>query len=547
MVPPPSEALALEFSGDAPLHLDYHLPELFRSIATNRDYRVDGKSLADAEPTMALGQIIAAHTMESQNPDFDPLAFWGQHFKLPDYTTSNITTSEQLPIDEYISSMWPQLTYHVPISRGTLIGTRYPTLKPGQRFVEACYWDLGFGVSGLLAEARTDSDAERRKKENLALGIANNMADMIYQYRYVPNGQRTYYLGRSQPPVFARMVKEMANHFGDRYPNLIEDHLPAVVREYNWWMEGESAVKSKNGLVAHERVVRMSDGSVLNRHWDSNNTPNLGSTPRWESFREDIETASRAPRKDPRIIFRHLRAGAETGKDFTARYMTDPERLETIHTTDFITPELNSLLYEYETLIADAYKTSGRSKLAEEFAERATQRKAAINKYLWNDARGCYYDYDFVKDEQSEIQSAGMAYPVSCGIASPDQAKRVAAVLRQPNMLKIGGFVSADIESNEHWDKPNGWSPDQLVINDALIVAGDYPTAALAIQRWLQRNNDVYNRFGVLMEKNNVVDAEALPGGGGEYPVQWGFLWTNGVHRVFQARLREDSRLKPYI
>jgi alpha,alpha-trehalase len=242
-------------------------------------------------------------------------------------------------------------------------------------------------------------------------------------------------------------------------------------------------------------------------------------------------------------VYRNLRAGAESGKDYTARFMTDPDRLETIHTTDFIPIELNSMLWEYEDMIATAHEKAGRSRLAEEFRGRADRRQTAMDTYLWNESDGCYYDFDFRSDRQSDIKSMGMAYPVARGIATSEQGLRVATVLEQ-DLLKRGGFVSAAIESDQQWDAPNGFARDQIEGVNALRAIDDPRTAALATiaaRRWLRRDEEIFLALGVLVEKNNVVSREALPGSGGEYPVQRDILWTNGVHRVFQRFLEAPA------
>ncbi len=465
------------------------LEDVFSTVAGNRDPAVfaDGKILADSTPLRSLGEIGMAFTVASKEPGFDPALFWRSHFELPNYDYAvergSQTGEREGVLDEYISSMWPQLTYHAFRDRGSLIGTPYPHLKPGERFTEGCYWDLADAVGGLLEEARTDPDSERRDKENLVLGVAGNLVYQIERYGYVPNGLRTYYLWRSQPPVFAGMVKEMAAYFGDRRPNLVEDYLPALTKEYEWWMRGEAEVAAFGGPTALNRVVRLPDGALLNRHWDESDLP------RPESYEEDIRTAQLAKGVDPRTLFRHVRAGAESGRDHTARFMSDPERLETIHTTDFVPVELNSLLWQYEDLIAASHDKAGRSVIAAEFHDRADRRNAAINNYLWNESEGFYCDYDFVQDQQSEVRSMGTAYPVARGMSTPEQSIRVAGVLAK-DLLKRGGFVSAAVYSPQQWDAPNGFARDQVEGVHALIASGlsGSAVAAAAIERWLRRD-----------------------------------------------------------
>ena len=52
--------------------------------------------------------------------------------------------------------------------------------------------------------------------------------------------------------------------------------------------------------------------------------------------------------------------------------------------------------------------------------------------------------------------------------------------------------------------------------------------------RWLALNRRVYAATGKMTEKYDVVDL-ARPAGGGEYPTQDGFGWTNGVALAFSA------------
>lgn len=546
MVPPWSEAYAaahgqtIEYD-DAPASApdgvfrpDIDMPELFSAVAGQRDPTVfpDGKRIPDCTPRGMLQEVSAAYAVAAAQPDFNPTHFWLTHFISPDTSVPEISYEDGEPtLDAYITRMWSELSYHAPQDRGTLLGTPNVHLKPGERFAEGYYWDLADAISGLLAEARSDNDLERHKKEQLVNGVAANIASQIQRFGYAPNGQRTYYLGRSQPPVFVGILKEMAAYYGDRWPNIKQEYRPIVEREYHWFMQGEAVASMKNGTSMQARVIHLPDGTMLNRHWDFN------ATPRAESFQEDIETARKRPDIDPRTVFRHLRAGAESGKDFTARFLSDPERLETIHAADFITPELNSMLWEYEDFLAQTHEEAGNSSRAVEYRERADRRLAAMNTYLWNEAEGYFGDYNFADDEQSGIKSMAMAYPVARGLASPEQARRTAAVMGR-DLLMRGGFVSALVESEQQWDSPNGFPRDQKEGVQALLKSGHDWLAHQAINNWLSRDQAVFERLGVLVEKNNVVDAEALPGAGGEYPVQRGFLWTNGVHRWMQLQAR---------
>ena len=541
MVPPievtsPSRELFQnpELSPNDLWHFDRDLPlGLFEAVATKRDMQVfpDGKAIVDSMPKYDLGRICTNYAIASETPSFKgkETFFFLDHFEPPKYEVPDLRANDRnLTLDKYITEMWDVLTYYAPNNKGTLIGTPQPNLRPGDRFQESCYWDLADGIRGLLIESRIDALKGNKfgsnQKEQLALGVTENLEHLIDEFGYPPNGPRSYYLGRSQPNVLIEIVKELEKHFQDRDPHLTESKLEFLAKEYYWRM-------SRN------RLVRLEDeaGHVhyLNRHWDDNDTP------RPESFQEDITTATFANiTSRHHQIFRDIRAACDSGRDFSGRWLRDPNLLETIHTTDFIPPELNSYMYKYEIELSNAYQKANNFKLANDFKERAERRKIAIDKFLWNEKDGCYYDYDFVERKQSSIKSIGTAYPVALGLSSKYQAKRVAQVLKQ-DLLKAGGFISTKIKSDEQWDHENGWPIDQVKAHQALLVAGDRDTAFIAASKWLTLNRKIFKATGVLLEKSNVVKLTA--GSGGEYlTAQRGFLWSNGADRYLRSFIKNQ-------
>jgi Neutral trehalase len=88
-------------------------------------------------------------------------------------------------------------------------------------------------------------------------------------------------------------------------------------------------------------------------------------------------------------------------------------------------------------------------------------------------------------------------------------------------------------ETGEQWDAPNGWAPLQWIAIEGLRRYGERTLAATIAQRWVAKNLEVYRATGKLVEKYNVSAPGA--GGGGEYPLQDGFGWTNGVLRRLLA------------
>ena len=77
---------------------------------------------------------------------------------------------------------------------------------------------------------------EQSGKHTLAVDISKDFAFEIHRYAHIPNGNRSYYLSRSQPPFFALMVQLIAQH--DDAATYVT-YPPELQAEYNWWMQGE--------------------------------------------------------------------------------------------------------------------------------------------------------------------------------------------------------------------------------------------------------------------------------------------------------------------
>lgn len=178
-----------------------------------------------------------------------------------------------------------------------------PYVVPGGRFREVYYWDSYFTMLGLAESGHWD------KVEDMV----SNFAAEIDAWGHIPNGNRSYYLSRSQPPFFSFMVELLATHDGDR---VLKTWLPQMEKEYQYWMKGADALEPGK---ANQRVVRMEDGALLNRYWDDNDTP------RPESWLDDVTTAKNNPNRPATEIYRDLRSAAASGWDFSSRWMDDPK------------------------------------------------------------------------------------------------------------------------------------------------------------------------------------------------------------------------------
>lgn len=473
----------------------------------------DSKSFADALPNAAPSWIIADYDRAKSTADFSLSRFVARHFHVSEVKAVPYKRRPDQGVQGYISATWDMLRRapdHIdPYS--SLLPLPYPYVVPGGRFTEIYYWDSYFTMLGLEQDGR----------DALARDMIRNMAWLIDRYGHVPNGNRTYYLSRSEPPFFACMIDLIAARDGQQ---AYVTYLPELQREYDYWMDGAAGLKAGQ---AHRHLVRLGDGTLLNRYWDDRDTP------RDESYREDVATAA-SSRRPAAQVYRDLRAGGETGWDFSSRWLADGTHLNTIRTTEILPVDLNSLIAHMEQTLSLAYGLRGDSSRARIYRTRVLARTEAIRRLMWQPDLAAFTDYVWTEHKPGRLLSAATVLPLFFQLASDDQAKAVAATIRS-RLLGPGGMATTAVDTGEQWDSPNGWAPMQWMAVIGLRSYGQDDLAETIAQRWIERELAAYARSGVLLEKYDVkadggaVRAGAAGGHGGEYPLQVGFGWTNGV------------------
>jgi len=296
---------------------------------------------------------------------------------------------------------------------------------------------------------------------------------------------------------------------------------PLVAAEYRFWMRGaESAAFVKERTHKREHVVRMPDGELLNRYYDS------AISPRDEGFREDLEIGRSID--ESASFYRSVRAAAESGWDFSSRWLANKDDLATIRTTDIVPVDLNTFLYLTEELLSRYYQLQQKAGLTRKYAKRSEARRDAIQKYLWHEVDGWYYDYLHSESRQlTETPSTAGVFPLFGGIASAEQAARISERIER-DFLRPGGISTTLVYSKQQWDEPNGWAPLQWVAVTGLERYGMHELAREIAVCWCALNIQAYEQTGRLLEKYNIVDVDELATGG-EYELQDGFGWTNGV------------------
>jgi len=211
--------------------------------------------------------------------------------------------------------------------------------------------------------------------------------------------------------------------------------------------------------------------------------------------------------------------------------MRDPADLRTLETTELVPVDLNSLLYQAEVTIARLRRLRSHSRdayAAQRFEAMAEARRRALLAAAYDPSTGFFYDVRWRTGERvSDRPTMAAAAPLYFGLATAEQGRAVAARLER-EFLKPGGFVTTPIRSGQQWDAPNGWPPLQWLAIEGVRCYGRADLADTARARWLALNRWTYRSTGRMMEKYDVLDI-TRPAGGGEYPNQDGFGWTNGV------------------
>jgi alpha,alpha-trehalase len=450
--------------------------------------------------------ILADYRMQKSQTSFDLRHFVEVNFTLPQEKETYVPPKDQT-LREHIDGLWPVLTRPTDSAEkwDSLLPLPKPYVVPGGRFREVYYWDSYFTMLGLAESDHWDKIED----------MVDNFAYELDSWGHIPNGNRSYYLSRSQPPFFSLMVELLATHDGD---DALKKYLPQMEKEHAYWMEGADALQAGQ---ASKRVVKLEDGSLLNRYWDDRDTP------RPESWLDDVNTAKSNPNRPATDIYRDLRSAAASGWDFSSRWMDNPQQLGTIRTTSIVPVDLNALMFKMEKMIAAASKAAGDNDKATRYESLASARQSAMEKNLWNEKEGWYADYDLKSHKVRNQLTAAALYPLFVNAASRERAAKVATAAER-NLLKAGGISTTTVNSGQQWDAPNGWAPLQWVATEGLQNYGQDKIAMDVTWRFLTNVQHTYDREQKLVEKYDITST-GTGGGGGEYPLQDGFGWTNGV------------------
>ncbi|HLK47643.1 MAG TPA: trehalase family glycosidase [Bryobacteraceae bacterium] len=408
-----------------------------------------------------------------------------------------------------------------------------PYVVPGGRFNEMYGWDSYFIQTGLL----------RDHLDTLAAGITVNFLYEIRNYGKILNANRTYYLTRSQPPFFTEMVQAVYERTHDR--NGLAAAVPAIESYYRFWTTAPH-LTAETGLSRYFDLGEGPAPEVLAAERDAQGRTHYDLVRQY--FRThrvtDYDLAQyydRAHDQLTRLFYKGDRSMRESGFDPSGRF--GPFSIDIIHYNPVC---LNSLLYVMETQTADIMRILGRQSEEAVWRKRAADRAALINRLMWDEPDGLFYDYDFVRRTRRKYPFLTAFYPLWAGIATREQAARVAQAL--PKFERPGGLQTSTNPSGNQWDAPFGWAPLELLAVEGLRRYGYNREADRISIEFLSLVLEQYRKTGAIVEKYDVVRRTSQLSGEirfGYHSNEAGFGWTNAVFTALYDALppRERSRL----
>ncbi|PAV65513.1 hypothetical protein WR25_04138 isoform C [Diploscapter pachys] len=393
--------------------------------------------------------------------------------------------------------------------RYSLIYVANQFIVPGGRFNEFYYWDAYWILKGLIA----------CNMYNTTRNMIENFASMVKRFGFVPNGGRVYYLDRSQPPLLTAMLFEYFEATGDL--DFVKEILPLLEMELIFWNTQRVAVVPYNGKNYSMYQYRVST-----------------TLPRPESYREDIQRALLLNGTNSNdTFFQNLASGAESGMDFSTRWFRQKSAgsIETIEVTNVIPVDLNSIIcYNYK-ILSYFYDKTGDSAQSKYYLNLSQEMKDVIRNLFYNSTEGSWFDYN-LRTKAHNIDfypTNGFPLFAECyDVLDFTIAERFYSYMERAGAANYTGIPSSIHHSGEQWDFPNGWAPHNHIIIEGLRKSGSAVAQEQAFRLanlWILENLRVWQHTNFMWEKYDTSGNIPNPGNGGEYDVQLGFGWSNGV------------------
>ncbi|CAJ0757645.1 14626_t:CDS:10, partial [Entrophospora sp. SA101] len=441
----------------------------------------------------------------------------------PDFL-KNIHDPYLKPFGEIVHKLWKTLVRKVDLSFmcdgcvSSFIPLKNPFVIPGGRFREIYYWDGYFIIEGLLLSELYD----------LAKGMIENYLILVETYGFIPNGSRIYYLNRSQPPLLTQMVKRYYETTKDK--QFLKRALPTLIKEYNFWHRNKTiGINHQNKRYTLNYYNVYTDQPRPESYWEDYVTAQQPQSLLNVHLQENNNDDRKNKLNESAIIelYSNIAAAAETGWDFSSRWANN-YRLKP--TTD------SNNITDFPIL---------------PFRKKARNRLDAIKELFWDDELNLFMDFNLTSAIPAELSSNPFKL-----LKSYDYIKKLLG--KYP-----GSLTSTLMDSGLQWDFPNSWPPLEYVVVKGLVQLSDkyYPfnannRSSNGLDKYYDLASSISQRFvssvfcawyitggsikdllpklenttddGHIFEKYNTLTRN-VPGGGGEYKVQTGFGWTNGV------------------
>lgn len=505
----------------------------------------DSKTFVDLEMKNNENTTLAAFAVLLNNTNDNPTKeqlkeFVDEYFSAvgelenwtpPDYSPqpaflAGITDKNFRNFGKGVHDIWPTLGRKVKSivfeepERFSLVPVDNGFIIPGGRFTELYYWDTYWIIEGLLVSGM----------HNTVKGVIQNLLQLVKKFGHVPNGSRWYYQQRSQPPLLTAMVSLYFRATNDI--KFLEDNICTLEAELEYWL-GTQLITFKVGDRAY----------TLLRY----NVPSKG--PRPESYYEDYTNAQQfgTPERQQQF-YTDLKSGAESGWDFSSRWFINKDgnnndTLLTLRATEIIPVDLNAIFANALKNVAHFQAKLLNRRKAAHWERLAKQWRTTIAEVLWNDGDGVWYDWDLANGRHRKYFYPSNVAPLWMGAVDKQfirkNAPRILTWLDNSHGLDFPGGVPTSLSrSGEQWDFPNAWPPlVSLTVNalEALDTKEGSQKAREVAQTWLRACLKGFNSTKQMFEKYDV-ELPGKIGGGGEYTVQTGFGWSNGVILEFLAK-----------
>ncbi|MFV5700568.1 trehalase family glycosidase [Flavobacterium sp. XS2P12] len=411
-----------------------------------------------------------------------------------------------------------------------------PFVVPGGRFNEMYGWDSYFIGIGLIIDNQLDK----------AMSIAENFKYQIIHYGKILNANRSYYLTRTQPPLYSSLIIEIVKK---KVPSLewLRSHLETVILEYNsvWMVQGNRLTPT--GLNRYKADGVGMPFEVEPGHFDDVLEPYAKkyNLPIREFEKQYLNRTLVDAELD--MYFVHDRSLRESGHDTTDRLINTCANLNSV--------DVNSFLYKYEKDITylikeyfnNAFQVGDVIYTSEEWEQKAFFRKEKIDELCWNEGSSMYFDYDFVNKKQFPFEAATTFFPLWAGLCNEHQAKKLVDIAL-PQFIKMGGITGSTKASSDsfskdapqrQWDYPFGWAPHQMLLWEGLINYKFFNKAQEMVYRWLwlitknavEYNGTIPEKFDLEISSHKVFAEYGNVGTEFDYIAKEGFGWVNASYQ----------------